>query len=162
MAEPEQSPAGDQKPFDTLVSEAAVHAKERLDAQAAPTAPPPPKSRTPLLAILSIVFLCVAGWNVYYFVYSGSPSPAFEEAALQASIFLAQQSIEAELAETGDFPASLEEVGADEEGLSYVVTGEVYTLTAQGNHHAINFQRGDDLTPFEAAFRALLAGEVTS
>jgi hypothetical protein len=68
--------------------------------------------------------------------------------------------VETTLEETGSLPASLEEVGADEEGLAYSPSAEGYTITARGNDQEFLYERGGDVTALEAAFNKLLAGEV--
>lgn len=154
-------PTGEQDDWNELVASASEHAKNRANAIATPDQPPtPPRTRGILLAFLAVVFLAVAGWNIYLFTMAGDPPPAFEQVALQASLFFAQQAVEEAWKETGSFPASLEEVGGDEEGLSYALSETGYTITAVGIHHEVSFRRGDDLTPLKAAFQALLSREV--
>jgi len=154
-------PTGEKDDWNELVASASKHAKERADAIATPDQPPtPPRTRGILFALLTVVFLAVVGWNIYFFTIAGDPQPSFEAVSLRASLFLAQQAVEEAWEETGSFPASLVEVGADEEGLSYVPAGSGYTITAVGLYHEVGFRRGDDLAPLEAAFQALLSGEV--
>jgi hypothetical protein len=154
-------PTGEGKPdWNQLVGAAAEHAKERKDAMSAVEAPVRKKGKGLLLAALMVVLLAVAGWNYYFFFMAGEPSPEFEGVALQASLYLAQMAVEESWEETGTFPASLEEAGADEEGLSYSTSATGYTLTAAGDRHVFTYERGGDLEPFRSAFQSLLAGEV--
>jgi len=156
-----QPPTGEMGDWNELVEEAAVHAKRRADAIAIPDpSPTQSKARASLLGLLTIPLLVVAGWNVYFFTMAGDLPPAYEEVALQASLYLAQQSVEESWKETGSLPVSLDEVGADEEGLSYFLSETGYTITAKGLHHDLSFRRGDDITNLEASFQSLLTGEV--
>lgn len=147
--------------FNALVSEAADHARERSRAMAAPDEAPLGKSRVPLLVFLGIVLAGVVAWNVWFFEFAGIPAPETERTALQGSVFLAQQAVEVYREENGALPPSLDEVGADEEGLVYTPSGESYSITATGEHGSVVFRRGDPLEPYRAAFQFLLNGEVT-
>ncbi len=160
MTGADQGKLDDGKDFGSLVSKATEHAKERQEAIAAPDQAPRARSPTPLLLALAVMFLGILAWNVWFFTMAGEPRPEFEAVALQATVYLAIQAIEGEVEETGTLPASLEEVGADEEGLVYTLSGDGYTLSATGEHGSVEYRSGDPETPFQAAFQRLLAGEV--
>ena len=155
-----QKPSDAKGDWNQLVGAASEHAMERKEAMAMAEPPQKKKSQGVVLAVLSVLLLAVCSWNFYYFFLSGDPSPEFEATALQASVFIAQQAGESIREETGSLPPSLDEAGADEEGLEYTVSATGYVLTATGEHHAFTYTEGGDLTPFEAAFRSLLSGEV--
>ena len=154
------SPTEEERDWNELVNAASEHVKKRREASAESGPSPARKGRGTFLAMVAVIFLAVIGWDVYYYAFSGKPSSEFEEVALQASVYLAQQAVETVLEETGSLPATLEEAGGDEEGLSYSVSGDGYTLTARGPRHEFSYRQGGDLTSFEAAFRSLLNGEV--
>lgn len=159
--DPERPPLDGKRDWNELVNEASKHVKERRDASAEFIYPSPRSGRRGFLLFASVILLGVIGFDVYYYAFSGKPSPEFEAVALQASLYLAQQAVETTLEETGSLPASLEEAGADEDGLSYSKSAAGYTITARGDDHEFSYQRGGDLTSLEAAFQKLLAGEVT-
>ena len=155
-----QPPVEEGGHWNDLVAEASEHVKERVEAMAAPSEPPPPsRARGTLLAFLTVALVGVIGWNIYFFAFSGKPSSVFEETALLASLFLAQQAVEEGWEETGSFPASLVVIGADEEELTFTPTETGYIITATGVYREVSFQRGDDIAPLEAAFQYLLSGE---
>ena len=159
--DPGRPPPEGKRDWNELVKEASLHVEERREASAEFIYPSPRSGRRGFLTLASVILLGVIGFDVYYYAFSGRPSPEFEAVALQASLFMAQQAVETSLEETGSLPASLEEAGADEEGLSYSPSAAGYTLTARGADHEFSYQRGGDLTSLEAAFQKLLAGEVT-
>jgi hypothetical protein len=159
--DPERPPSRSEEHWNELVSAASDHVKERRAASAEFVYASPRSGRRGFLLLASVILLGVIGWDVYYYAFSGRPSPEFEAVALQASLFMAQQAVETTLEETGALPTSLEEAGADEEGLSYSPSDAGYTITARGAHNEFSYQSGGDLTAFEGAFQQLLAGEVT-
>lgn len=157
---PTRPPSGEKRNWNELVSAASQHVEERREASAEFVYASPRSGRRRFLLLASVILLGVIGFDVYYYVFSGKPSAEFEAVALQASLYLAQQAVETTLEETGSLPASLEEAGADEEGLSYSPSAAGYTITARGADQEFSYQRGGDLTSLEAAFQKLLAGEV--
>ncbi len=158
--DPGRPPSGKNEDWNELVSAASEHVRDRREASAEFVYPSPRSGRRGFLLLASAIFLGVIGWDVYYYAFAGRPSSEFEAVALQASLYLAQQAVETTLEETGSLPASLEEAGADEEGLSYSRSAAGYTITAKGDDHEYSYQRGGDLTSLESAFQKLLAGEV--
>ncbi len=159
--DPKRPLSGNRGEWNELVGAASQHVKQRKAASAEFVYASPRSGRRGFLLLASVILLGVAGWDVYYYAFSGRPSSEFEAVALQASLYLAQQAVETTLEDTGSLPASLEEAGADEEGLSYSRSASGYTITARGAHHEFSHQSGGDLTSLEAAFQKLLSGEVT-
>lgn len=146
--------------WDSVVSAASDHAREKIQAMAAEPERASRRGRGYLLLALALVLGGVVAWNLQVYFQAGTPSRAFQETALQASIFMAQQAVEGSLAETGTLPSTLESVGADEEGLTYAPSGPDYRLTATYSGLEVVYRSGDDIQPFREAFQSLLAGEV--
>ena len=84
------------------------------------------------------------------------PPPTSIEASLQETIYVTALALNAEFEETGAYPADLESIGMDEEGLSYDRRPEGYSLVAEEEETRIRYNSEDDLGPFKAAFLASL------
>jgi hypothetical protein len=118
----------------------------------------PKKTERRLLGVLLLLFLALWAWNVRVMNRTSRVDPAQEQACLEASIYVAALSLDAELQETGRLPRSLDQLGVDREGITYLPRGSDYELVAQVADRTVTFQKGEDLTPYEAAFRSLIPG----
>ncbi|MFC1660274.1 hypothetical protein ACFL3S_02250 [Gemmatimonadota bacterium] len=120
------------------------------------------RTESRVLGVLLAAFVAVGAWNVRVLAQASEISPAQAQATLQASIYLAAKSLDAELQETGSLPPTLDHLGIDGGGLLYRSLGNGYELVAEDGDRSISFRSGDDLGPFEAAFRALSGREALS
>ena len=149
-------PSGDTaKERESLVAEAhrlALERKEASDAAEAPAAPRVP--RGPLAVVLVVILAIVGAWNVVFFTGGGPAGVEDEEALLRGSVYMLALSIDGHWEETGAPPATLDEIGEDDPDVQYIPFENGYQLTASGEHTVVTFSSGDDLAPFEAAFRA--------
>ena len=152
---------GEGKQFDHLVADAAHHVLERRDAQAVAEKPRTPKARKPLLIVLLMAFVGVAVWNALYFSRMGKISADLEETYLETTIYLTALSLDAEYEATGAYPATLQELAMDEEGLTYTPGQNGYTLRLEGERATLEYRSGEDLTPYRESFEALQSGEMT-
>jgi hypothetical protein len=145
---------------ESLVAEAHRLAQEReraSEAAEAPTAARVP--RGPLAVVLSFILAVVAAWNVAFFTGGGPDGQAEEEMLLRASIYMVALSIDGYLEEFGRLPETLEEIGEDDPDYQYVPFESGYHLTVTGEQTSVTFRSGDNLAPFEAAFRSQLDGD---
>ncbi len=78
------------------------------------------------------------------------------ENSLRGTIYTTALALDAERAATGSYPATLEEIGMDEEGVTYQPDANGYRLTASDEGLEVEYRSGEDLQPFRAAFNALL------
>lgn len=78
------------------------------------------------------------------------------ETALRETIYLTALALDAEREATGAYPATLEAVAMDEDGLTYIREGDGYRLVASADGVTVDYESGEDLTPFRAAFQQLL------
>jgi hypothetical protein len=83
------------------------------------------------------------------------------ENSLRGTIYTAALAVDAERAATGSYPATLEDIGMDEEGLSYQSDSNGYRLTATDEGVEVVYRSGEDLQPYRAAFNALLPPHIT-
>ncbi len=148
------------KDFNSLVADASDHVLAHYDAQAMAKAPRTRSFKKPLLIVLFVLLAGVAAWNIYYFSRMGRVSAEMEEAYLETAIYLTALTLDAEFEATGAYPASLEEVGMDEEGLSYVRENGSYTLVARGSGVELRYRSAEELAPFKEAFEGRQAGEM--
>jgi hypothetical protein len=109
---------------------------------------------SPFFPVVLLILLPVA-----YFV--GRPpleklAPVPAETDLRGTIYVTSLALESEFEETGEYPANLEMVGMDEEGLAYSRDGSGYTLVAELEGTRVQYRSGEDLKPFRRAFETLL------
>ena len=108
----------------------------------------------PILLVFLVILLPVA------LIFGRPPNeelpPVPVDTALRETIYITSLALDSEFEETGEYPADLEEVGMDEEGLSYSREGDGYTLVAELDGVRVQYRSGEDLEPFRKAFEALL------
>jgi hypothetical protein len=109
-----------------------------------------------LLTVLLLVFIGVGAWNIRVLTQAQVSSLSQTVVDLEASIYLAAKTIDAEIEDHGTLPSSLDELGIDDEGLTYRANGSGYELEVRNGEHAVSYRSGQDLSRFEAAFRALM------
>ncbi|MBT8398577.1 MAG: hypothetical protein HKO65_18670 [Gemmatimonadetes bacterium] len=78
------------------------------------------------------------------------------ETVLQETIYVTALALEAEFQETGAYPTDLESLGLDDEGLTYTLGPNRYTLVASAEGASVEYRSGGDLAPFREAFEHLL------
>ena len=108
----------------------------------------------PIFLVILLILLPVA------FIFGGPPNeelpPVPVDTALREVIYITSLALDSEFEETGEYPADLEEVGMDEEGLTYSREGGGYTLVSELDGVRVQFRSGEDLGPFRKAFESLL------
>lgn len=112
------------------------------------------KTISPSFPVLLLFLIPIA-----YFV--GRPptenlAPVPADTALRETIYITSLALESEFGETGEYPADLEMIGMDEEGLTYSADGAGYTLVAEWEGARVQYRSGEDLEPFRKAFETLL------
>ncbi|MEO8334773.1 MAG: hypothetical protein ABI664_07365 [bacterium] len=95
--------------------------------------PKAPRSKTPLIVLLSAALIGVVAWNA---VVALRPVDVFTREELRASarvtLALAAQSVGAFRTARGRLPSSLAELGyAPDDGVSYVIEGQHFQLTVK-------------------------------
>jgi hypothetical protein len=118
----------------------------------------PRKTERRLLTFLLLAFVGLWAWNVRIMNQAAQVKPGLEQASMEACIYVAALTLDAELQDTGRLPESLVELGVDREGLTYRPRGSEYELTARAEDQSVSFRSGEDLSPYEAAFRSLIPG----
>lgn len=108
-----------------------------------------------LLTVLLLVFIGVGAWNIRVLTATQTLSPSQTVADLEASIYLAAKTIDAELEDQGSLPLTLNELGIDDDGLTYRTTEGGYELEVRVGRHTVSYRSGEDFSRFEAAFKAL-------
>jgi hypothetical protein len=96
--------------------------------------------------------------GILYFNLSRPPSvlPVPPDVSLKETVYVTALALNAEFEETGVYPSDLREIGMDEEGLRYARTTDGYILTAEEDSVYVEYESGDELTPYKAAFESLL------
>lgn len=119
-----------------------------------------PSWQPAVLVFLSLLSVAVGAWNLLWF--QDARGPAFSEArveeSLRASIFITVMGLEAHRSRTGAYPASLEVVGLDGQGLEYRLEGNQFVLQGAGVEPPLSYRPGQDLRPFELALDQVLPG----
>ena len=119
----------------------------------------PGRRGAPIRPLFAAALVATLGVLLWLTLASGDPLDEHEmtvETSLRETIYVTAIALDAEHRETGRWPADLESIGMDEEGLSYEVTGDGYTLVARGEGAVVEYRSGDDLRPFRNAFNSLL------
>jgi hypothetical protein len=83
-----------------------------------------------------------------------------EEASRRFSIYLIAEGIQAFRDSTGTLPATLEDIGLDEEGIAYRTNGQTYRIISLEGTKSIIYVEGDDPNHFATAFTVLESGAV--
>jgi hypothetical protein len=105
-----------------------------------------------LLAVLLLVIWNVAGFDPAF-------SQSEEDANARFTIFLVAEAVHAYRDSTGTLPASLLQLGVDQDNCIYWTDGDVYTLTMILGDREITYQGGESLLPFATAFDRVIPGE---
>lgn len=109
---------------------------------------------SPIFPVILLILLPAAYFVARPPTENLAPVPA--ETALRETVYVTSLALESEFEETGEFPADLETIGMDEEGLTYSRDGAGYTLIAEWEGARVQFRSGEDLEPFRRAFETLL------
>lgn len=109
---------------------------------------------SPIFPVILLLLLPAAYFVARPQVDNLAPVPA--DTALRETVYITSLALESELEETGQYPADLETIGMDEEGLTYSRDGAGYTLVAEWEGARVQFRSGEDLEPFRRAFESLL------
>ena len=111
----------------------------------------------PIRPLLILALIVALGLVIVVDPYRPEPvQPVPTRTSLREVIYVTALALDAEFEETGAYPAELESIGMDEEGLTYTRGPEGYTLVAEAEGIQVGFRSGDDMEPFRAAFEALL------
>jgi hypothetical protein len=87
-------------------------------------------------------------------------STVMETASARFSIFLIAQDLRAHFDSTGAFPATLEDLDLDEEGIEYVTNGSTFRLVVVEGSNSIVYTEGKDSDLFRSSFKVLEEGAV--
>jgi hypothetical protein len=107
--------------------------------------------------VLLIALLALLGFLLWLNSADSPEETAIRtEVSLQERIYVAALALDAAFEEAGVYPANLEAVGMDDEGVVYSRSGDGYTLTAEEDGIRVEYHSGEDLEPFRTAFERLL------
>ncbi len=107
--------------------------------------------------VLLLALMALLGFLVW--LNSADSTEAYTiptQISLQERIYVTVLALDAAHDETGAYPADLEVVGLDDEGVVYSRGRDGYTLTAEKEGVRVEYRSGEDLEPFRAAFERLL------
>jgi len=143
----------------------AQYVTEIMERDAEEAARPAPRvkrrSWVPALAVLLPVFILLTAWNVFRMSRDPEVFPAgLEHDAARFVIYLVAQEIESYMDSATALPASLEEIGLEEDDVEYVRSGSTYTLATYVGSTQITYRSGEDLDPLWNAFDRLQGGIV--
>lgn len=113
-----------------------------------------PSGIRPVFTLALIVTLGVLLW-----VYIQDPMGRHQmsvDTSLRETIYVTALALDAEFEATGAYPNTLEEVGMDEEGVTYRREDGGYLLIAEDEGVVVEYRSGEDLLPFQEAFEQLL------
>jgi hypothetical protein len=83
-----------------------------------------------------------------------------EAASLRFSIYLIAEGLQAHRDSTGSLPATLKEIGLDDEGIEYLSDGSTYRLVAVADSTSIVYQEGSKRVHYASAYKVLEGGAV--
>lgn len=114
-----------------------------------PTAPPGRRSPWVLPGILSVVFVGVAGWNVWL-LGAASPRLSATEArrADGVMVFVATQAVEGYASEHGRLPERLEDAGIDAPDVDYTAQADGFAIAAAGHDLPVRHERREPMDAF--------------
>jgi hypothetical protein len=121
---------------------------------------------SPIVRRWSIILVCVlAAALAALYAFSESrqthaASEIMEKASARFSIFLIAQELRAHFDSTGSFPATLEELDLDEEGIEYLTNGTTFRLVVVEGSNSIVYAEGEDSEIFRSSFKVLEEGAV--
>jgi hypothetical protein len=107
--------------------------------------------------VMLVLFLILAGFGVWNFLRISAPPeiPVVQvEAAARARLYLTSSSLDAYRRERGTLPATLAEIGLDNDGMTYSLEAGRYTLVAQYGTVRVSYREGQDKAPFAGALRS--------
>lgn len=115
----------------------------------APTPAAEPRSPWVVPGMLGVVFLAVAGWNVWL-LQAASPRMTASETrrADGVMVFVATQAVEGYAAEHGRFPERLEDAGVDAPGLQYRAQPDGFAIAAAGSDVPVRYDRSERVDEF--------------
>lgn len=131
----------------------------RQKAAVPPPAPDPMRAKKRLLSILLPLAIIGVAWNISR--VSAAPtlfSPIEEEAGAKIFIYEAVLAIQAFRDSTGALPANLLAAGLEDEPIVYLRSGDSFRIEAEANGQLFLYRDGDDLRPFEEAYRVFARG----
>lgn len=139
---------------ESYVDEIMRREAEEVAARPSPTRP---RSWVPVLVPLLVILAGLLGWNIHRAVRELEVfTPEEEHAAELFTIYLVQQAIESYRDSTGSLPQNLAVLGAEDEGVNYVVNDTAYALRINESSAPISYRSGQDVSPFEAAYERLM------
>lgn len=121
---------------------------------------PRPGPRRPFAWALAAVFIGLTIGNVHRTLGPPNPGHPADLASARALVYLTVQGIEEYRDSTGAFPPTLDAAGLDYPGLEYHPRAGGYSIATAavgGSGGAVHFTLGDDLEPYRAAARAVIA-----
>ena len=141
---------------------AVQYVEEILQEAAADTGPPrqPPDRRRLQLVLLLILVPPLAALSMWNIIRSrGQPevvTVAEETQDARFTLFVISQEIDAYIDSSGAPPLNLRQLDADEEEVQYLRVGNSYLLVYRTDNVELSYRPGDDLTPFEEAYIAVV------
>jgi len=111
---------------------------------------------SPIVRRWSIILVCVLAAARQ----THAASEIMEKASARFSIFLIAQELRAHFDSTGSFPATLEELDLDEEGIEYLTNGTTFRLVVVEGSNSIVYAEGEDSEIFRSSFKVLEEGAV--
>lgn len=138
---------------------AAIMDREARQKAAAPPSRDPMRAKKRLLSVLLPLALIGVGWNISR--VSAAPtlfSPIEEEAGAKIYIYEAVLAIQAFRDSAGALPANLLAAGLADEPIVYLRSGDSFRIEAEANGQLFLYRDGDDLRPFEEAYRVFARG----
>ena len=158
MTEPDNGKAD--RNFDELAADVMEKAAE--DAARAPDRKRLTKNNKAwyVLVVLLTLLIGLTIWNI---VRASSDVDLFSQAenlnGARLTVILTAQAVENYRDSTGTYPANLEMIGMDDDGLEYATDAGSYSLRLVLPTDTVTYRPGEDIAPFAAAV-APLFGEI--
>ncbi len=116
------------------------------------------KWRIIFVCVLALALAALYAFSEYRQTHAASP--VMESASARFSIFLIAQELRVHFDSKGTFPATLEKLDLDEEGIAYLTNGSTFSLVAVEGSNSIVYVEGEDSEMFRSSFRVLEEGAV--